>query len=240
MPTEEQGCCFDDCFALTGAKLIQSCSRMCSESCLGPLAGRKTVYKRFCPVTQTHSLVWPHELACSRSVPERLRPPRWKGYYLVVELFRALWWISVDEEVARSDSLINNDHGPLLYGLGPASNSSFNGIGLELLAYMDVWDDWIKWNLCLDLHSELSSLMCHRWKKKKRKKCWVFFPGRSRGPVERWHLWSRTDSSAHRTRLCSVQQPAAMQRPVLSMVLKLILLLYSESKITPQPHPSEM
>lgn len=140
------------------------------------MAGRKTVYKRFCPVTQTRSLVWPHELAYSHSLPERLRPARWKGHYLVVELVRALWWISVDEEVARSDSLINNDHGPLFYGLGPGSNNSFNGIGLELLAYMDVWDDWIKWNLCLDLHSELSSLMCHRWKKQKRKNAGFSFP----------------------------------------------------------------
>lgn len=123
------------CFGVSGAKMTEPCSEICCVSCLGLMADRKSVYKRFCPVTETHSLVWPHKLSCSHAMSVGCCE---KDIYLVVKQVWAIWRVGVDEEVARSHSLINSGHKVCI---GHSSNSSFNGIGLELLAYMDVWDD---------------------------------------------------------------------------------------------------
>lgn len=90
--------------------------------------------------------------SCLQLVCARRMLPWWKRQYLVVQQVWAIWWISVDEETARSHSV---------------------SIGLDWSFWLTWMYVMIKWSLCLDLQSVVSSLTCHQCQTKK--KCWVSF-----------------------------------------------------------------
>lgn len=102
-------CCFENCSGLTVLTMSQYDSRICCESCFRLTANRETVEEGFSPgYTNTLTCVWPQCLARSQSVP---RGCCHGENSVVVQQVWAFCWISVDEEAARSHSLINNDPG---------------------------------------------------------------------------------------------------------------------------------
>lgn len=147
--------------------------------------------------------------SCLQLICARRMLPWWKRQYLVVQQVWAIWWISVDVETARSHSVL---------------------IGLDwsfCLTWMYVM---IKWSLCLDLQSVVSSLTCHQCQTKKNA---GFLSQQIKS--SRWVAASVVQDRLISTQNTALLGPAAMQMLVLSMVLNLTLLRYNRESLTVLP-----
>lgn len=98
------------------------------------MTNKKTAQKSLPSYRNTFSCVTTQ--ASLQSPRARGMLPWWKRHYLVVEQVWAIWWISVDEDIARNHSLINNDHTLCTTGLAT--------VLITVLMGLD-WSFWLTW-----------------------------------------------------------------------------------------------